>query len=144
MADRRHDRLRLPQQVNALFVNADAEAALSTCYGAFVGEVPPFQEIAYRGRKLAMEQELASEFRVLANEINHLTETDWFTRDFTLVGLRQALREIVACFPVYRTYVDSHGSRPEDRRDLDWAVDLRAAAQRPLRSQRLRFPVEPC
>ena len=108
--------------VNALFVNPDAEATLSECYQAFVGEVPPFDEAAYHGRKLAMEQELASELRVLANEINHLTESNWFTRDFTLVGLRQALREIVASFPVYRTYLDWHGIRSEDRRDLDWAV----------------------
>ncbi|VUX46007.1 Malto-oligosyltrehalose synthase [Candidatus Defluviicoccus seviourii] len=108
--------------VNALFVNPEAEAQLSRCYEEFIGARQDFHEIAYSGRKLAMEQELASELRVLANEINHLTESDWFTRDFTLVGLRQALREIVACFPVYRTYVDWHGIRAEDRRDLDWAV----------------------
>ena len=109
-------------KLNAVFVNSEDEATLSACYEAFIGEAPSFPEMTYRGRKLAMEQELASELRVLANEINHLTESDWFTRDFTLVGLRQALREIVACFPVYRTYVDPHGIRPEDRRDLDWAV----------------------
>ena len=108
--------------VNTLFVDPDGEAQLSCCYERFIGALPDFHEIAYRGRKLAMEQELASELRVLANEINHLTESNWFTRDFTLVGLRQALREIVACFPVYRTYVDWHGIRTEDRSDLDWAV----------------------
>jgi (1->4)-alpha-D-glucan 1-alpha-D-glucosylmutase len=110
--------------VNGLFVNPAGEAALSRCYEDFAGQRPWFDEVAYRGRKLAMEQELASELRVLANEINHLTESNWFTRDFTLVGLRQALREIVASFPVYRTYIDWHGIRPDDRRDLDWAVAL--------------------
>ncbi|MCU0839387.1 MAG: malto-oligosyltrehalose synthase [Rhodospirillales bacterium] len=110
--------------VNGVLIDPGGEAALSACYRASVGEVPSFQDIAYGGRKLAMEQELASELRVLANEINHLTESNWFTRDFTLVGLRQALREIIACFPVYRTYIDWHGIRPEDRRDLDWAVAL--------------------
>ena len=109
-------------EVNGLFVDREGEAALSACYLEFVSAVPSFDETAYRGRKLAMEQELASELWVLANEINHLTESDWFTRDFTLVGLRQALREIVASFPVYRTYIDWQGIRPEDRRDLDWAV----------------------
>ncbi len=110
--------------VNALFVNPAAEAALDACYLSFVGQTRTFDEMTYRGRKLAMEQELASELRVLANEINHLTESNWFTRDFTLVGLRQALREIVASFPVYRTYIDWSGPRTEDRRDLDWAVSL--------------------
>ncbi len=108
--------------LNGLFVNPDAEVGLCACYEQFAGAMPSFHEITYGGRKLAMEQELASELRVLANEINHLTESNWNTRDFTLVGIRQALREIVASFPVYRTYVDWHGIRPEDRRDLDWAV----------------------
>lgn len=108
--------------VNALLVDPAGEATLSRCYEAFAGPLPAFHDMAYQGRKLAMEQELASELRVLANEINKLTESNWFTRDFTLVGLRQALREIVACFPVYRTYIDWRGSRAEDRRDLEWAV----------------------
>lgn len=109
-------------RLNGLFVDPDGEEALTAAYEAFVGEMRAFHEIAYLGRKLAMEQELASELRVLANEINHLTERSWYTRDYTLVGVRQALREIVACFPVYRTYVDWHGIRTEDRRDIDWAV----------------------
>ncbi|MFZ1415740.1 MAG: malto-oligosyltrehalose synthase [Defluviicoccus sp.] len=108
--------------VNGVFVDPEGEAKVTADYEAFVGGMPDFREIAYRGRKLAMEQELASELRVLANEINQLTESNWFTRDFTLVGLRQALREIVASFPVYRTYVDWQGIRPEDRRDIDWAI----------------------
>jgi malto-oligosyltrehalose synthase len=109
-------------RVNGLFVDPDGEPELTATYEAFVGDMPSFREMAYRGRKLAMEQELASELRVLANEINHLTEGSWYIRDYTLVGVRQALREIVASFPVYRTYVDWHGIRPEDRRDIDWAV----------------------
>lgn len=108
--------------VNGLFVNAESEAAVSACYERFVGAVPDFHDTTYEARLLAMERELASELRVLANEINHLTESSWFKRDYTLVGLRQALREIVASFPVYRTYVDWHGITTEDRRDLEWAV----------------------
>src|ERR1700710_1652185 len=41
--------------------------------------------------------------------------------DFTGNVLQRALREVVASFPVYRTYVDTNGASAEDRRDLDWA-----------------------
>jgi (1->4)-alpha-D-glucan 1-alpha-D-glucosylmutase len=109
-------------RLNGVFVDPAGEAILTRLYRRVAGDRPPFAETAYLGRKLAMDQELASELRVLSNEINHLTETSWLTRDYTLVGLRQALRETVACFPVYRTYVDREGISPEDRRDLDWAV----------------------
>ena len=109
-------------RTNALFVDPAAEPELDRCYTEFVGDSAAFEEMVYECKTLAMDQELASELRVLANEFNKLTETNWLTRDYTLVGLRQAMREIVACFPVYRTYVDRGGADAEDRRDLDWAI----------------------
>ena len=45
------------------------------------------------------------------------------TADFTHNILRRALREVIACFPVYRTYVDDDGTPTDaDRRDLEWAI----------------------
>jgi (1->4)-alpha-D-glucan 1-alpha-D-glucosylmutase len=43
------------------------------------------------------------------------------TRDFTFTTLRHGLEEVIAAFPVYRTYVDEHVS-PEDRRYIEWAI----------------------
>ncbi len=109
-------------RVNGLFVNAEAEGVLHRAYERFIGAQAIFEEITYQSKKQAMDLELASELRVLANEYNRLTETSWQIRDYTLVGLRQALREVVASFPVYRTYVDDSGASSEDRRDLEWAI----------------------
>ncbi|HSF48839.1 MAG TPA: malto-oligosyltrehalose synthase, partial [Burkholderiales bacterium] len=47
---------------------------------------------------------------------------DRHTRDFTLSQLREALAEVIACFPVYRTYVRAGSVTPMDRRYVDWAV----------------------
>ena len=53
----------------------------------------------------------------------------------------RAASEIVACFPVYRTYVDGDGAPTDaDRRDLDWAVAQARRNETGRRSQRLRFP----
>ncbi len=119
-------------KLNGLFVDAAGESLMTRTYDRFIGGGPTFETITYEGKKQAMDLELASELRVLANEFNRLTETSWLTRDHTLVGLRQALREVVACFPVYRTYIDRRAASAEDRRDIDWAV---AHARR--RSQRV-------
>ncbi len=108
--------------VNGLFVDADAESVMEKAYERFIGDRITFEEITYAAKKQVMDLELASELRVLANEYNRLTETSWQTRDYTLVGLRQALREVVASFPVYRTYVDDEGASGEDYRDLEWAI----------------------
>jgi (1->4)-alpha-D-glucan 1-alpha-D-glucosylmutase len=109
-------------RVHGLFVDADNYAAMKRVYERFVGSAVSFEEIAYDGKRQVMDFELASELRVLANEYDRLTETSWLTRDYTLVGLRQALREVVAAFPVYRTYVDAEGATAPDRRDIDWAI----------------------
>src|SRR5690606_27083956 len=104
------------------FVHPQAERALSRIYRRFVGEAVDFDRILYACKKLVMRQILLSELEVLAHELDRLSEQSWRTRDFTVSGLRAALEEIAACFPVYRTYVDGRGASADDRRDIDWAI----------------------
>ena len=59
---------------------------------------------------------------MLGHEFYRLAQQSWLTRDFTLTGLREALADIITRFPVYRTYITEDGAKPEDRRDLDWAI----------------------
>jgi (1->4)-alpha-D-glucan 1-alpha-D-glucosylmutase len=47
---------------------------------------------------------------------------DWHTRDFTLNGMRAALEEVIAAFPIYRPYVSSRGVSAEDHRYIEWAL----------------------
>jgi (1->4)-alpha-D-glucan 1-alpha-D-glucosylmutase len=124
-------------RVHGLFVDPAGEAPLRRIYERFIGEPVDFEETAYVSKRQVMDFELASELRVLANEYNRLTESSWLTRDYTLVGLRQALREVVACFPVYRTYVDGNGASPQDRRDIEWAVTH--ARRRSVRADKTVF-----
>ena len=52
-----------------------------------------------------MRLALASEINVLAFMLDRLSESNRWYRDFTLNALTTAVREVIACFPVYRTYV---------------------------------------
>jgi (1->4)-alpha-D-glucan 1-alpha-D-glucosylmutase len=70
-----------------------------------------------------MRNEMASELHALAREAARVAHQNPRTADFTQNVLQRAIREVVACFPVYRTYVDSQGApSEEDRRDLTWAL----------------------
>ena len=60
-----------------------------------------------------MRHVLASELNVLANRLDRLSERNWQTRDFTLNSLREALSEVAACFPVYRTYLQKKTPPPK-------------------------------
>ena len=91
-------------------------------YRRFAGNQPDFDDQLYECKKLVMRTALSSELYVLANYLDRISESDRHTRDFTHTAQRAALFEVVACFPVYRTYVTGERVTEEDRRYVDWAI----------------------
>ena len=78
-----------------------------------------------------MGSSLASEVGVLARFLKTIAGSDRRTRDFTLTTLRRAIVEVVACLPVYRTYVSASGFSATDRQTIDLAID-RAQRRNPV------------
>jgi len=116
---------RFANVVGGLFVNRDAERAITEAYARFINHRYNYRELVYEKKKLIMSAPMASEVNVLARELDRTSELNRHTRDFTLNSLRRALEEFIALFPVYRTYVD--GWRPEvDQRDIqyiEWTIE---------------------
>jgi len=111
------------QTVNGLFVDGSAKGRIDRTYRAFIGEPLVWQEVSYEAKHLILETSLAAELNVLTHQLARIARSDRHTRDFTVNTLRQALTEVIACFPVYRTYIANHAS-DEDRRFIDWAIAL--------------------
>ena len=106
-----------------LLVDASAEAALSETYRGFAGGGDSFEEIARASKLKIMDNEMASELGALARAAARLARQSPMTADITRAILERAIKAIIACFPVYRTYVDLAGALSEaDRRDIAWAV----------------------
>lgn len=95
---------------------------MTRVYRRLAGRSESFDEVLYASKKRIMQVNLASEMNVLARELHSLSMCDWRTRDFTLNGMLAALEEVVAGFPVYRTYVSSRGASAEDHRYIEWAL----------------------
>ena len=112
---------RFATVVNGLFVDGAAEREFDRIYAGYAPEADPYDDIVYECRRLVMRGALASPLSMLATELVRIARLDIRTRDYTLNGLRQALLEIVACFPVYRTYI-AEAPSDQDRRHIDWAV----------------------
>ena len=107
-----------------LFVDPSAEAAFSATYRDFAGARSPFEEIAFASKLRIMDNEMASELGALGRSAARLARQSPMTADLTRAILTRAIKAIVACFPVYRTYVDLAGALAEaDRRDIAWAVN---------------------
>ncbi|WP_300320501.1 malto-oligosyltrehalose synthase [Accumulibacter sp.] len=113
---------RFANLVNNLFVDSSSERRMTRIYRDFTGVDSDFEELAYEAKKLIMHTALSSEFTVLANRLARIAAASRDTCDFTLNGLREALVEVVACFPVYRSYVAYGELSADDRRHIAWAV----------------------
>ena len=91
--------------VNGLFVDRPGLEELTRLYGRFIDQRLDFREVAHQSKLLILRAAMSSELQLLAHRLNRISERHRRTRDFTLNTLRVALREILACFPVYRTYI---------------------------------------
>jgi len=108
--------------VNGLFVDQSAATKMGRNYRAFIGQPIDFTLLAYGSRKLVLGLSLASELNTLANALSRIALSRRNTCDFTLNSLRRALAEIIANFPVYRTYISDEQVSAEDRFYIEQAV----------------------
>jgi (1->4)-alpha-D-glucan 1-alpha-D-glucosylmutase len=111
-------------QVLGIFIDADGEAAMTRLYRRITGQREDFDAVLYAAKQRIMRVNLASEMNVLARRFHRLSMNDWRTRDFTFRSMLTALEEVVAAFPVYRTYVSPRGAGPDDHRYIEWAIGL--------------------
>ncbi|QWV97503.1 malto-oligosyltrehalose synthase [Geomonas nitrogeniifigens] len=108
--------------VNGIFVDTEAAKQFDRIYDRFVKRVSDFTEIVYEKKKLVMQVSLSGEVNMLAHQLNNISEQDRLTRDFTLNSLARAISEVIACFPVYRTYANSPSVRDKDMQYIEAAV----------------------
>lgn len=111
-------------QVNGLFVDQQREKEMTRCYEKVLGARVEFEDWVYQCKKLIMKTTLNSELGVLTQQLYRLSKRNWSYRDFTLHNLRDAIMEVVSCFPVYRTYVTENQVSKKDGEYIEWAVRL--------------------
>jgi (1->4)-alpha-D-glucan 1-alpha-D-glucosylmutase len=112
--------------VNRLLIDTSSKGRMDRTYRSFIGEPRHWPQMAHECQLLVLRKSLASELNTASNLLARIAHGDRLTRDFTLASLWRALAEVIACFPVYRTYVTDSVSE-SDRRYIDWAI---AAARR--------------
>jgi (1->4)-alpha-D-glucan 1-alpha-D-glucosylmutase len=113
--------------VNNLFVDGRNKQALDAIYTRFVRgqrERLSFADLAYRSRKQIMHETMSGDINSLGYQLNRFSERNRHFRDFTLYNLIATLKEVLACFPVYRTYVTAgQPVSDHDRRYIRQAVE---------------------
>ena len=108
--------------LNGLFIDTSQARQLRRAYAKLTGRIEPFDDVLYASKRLIIETAMASELTVLTHMLDRIAQSSRKSRDFTRDSLREVIAEVVACFPVYRTYVDEDGWTPEDRAVVERAI----------------------
>ncbi|WEK04379.1 MAG: malto-oligosyltrehalose synthase [Candidatus Devosia phytovorans] len=105
-------------------VAAEAEPALTKTYADFIGPLTAPEDETYACKLRIMDNELAAELSTLSGLLTDLAWSVPATADLTTLGLRRAVREVIAHLSVYRTYIDDAGSTARDRREIGRAIAM--------------------
>jgi len=109
--------------VLGILINPASEESFTATYRDFIGRDTAFSPIVYDCKMHIMENEMASELNALGRDAGRIARQNPMTQDFTNTVLRRAIKQIVACFPVYRTYIELASDQDSsDRSDLDRAL----------------------
>lgn len=116
--------------VERLFVDDRGESDLDRAYSEFAGPVPPYRELEIEKKLLVLDRLFGSEAGRLSRLAAASAEAHKGPSGAT--PLSEAVRALVAAFPVYRTYVrpDEAAATREDADFIDQAI-ARAAGVRP-------------
>jgi (1->4)-alpha-D-glucan 1-alpha-D-glucosylmutase len=117
--------------VNGVFIERRNERAFTNLYHRFTGTSYDVETLIYNSKKLIMHASLASEVNVLAHLLDIISLSDRYARDYTRKALRDVIRETIACFPVYRTYIDERGEITERDRAYIHEAITRAKRRNP-------------
>src|SRR5438552_2847973 len=110
-------------QVMQLLLDSSAEAAITKTFHRFISHSVPFGHLLYAKKLQVMKLAMGNDVDVLGNMLDRLSERNRWYRDFTLEALSRAVREIIACFPVYRTYLaPGQLVSEEDRQIVERAI----------------------
>ena len=110
-------------QVNELFCQKENERAFTGIYASVTGLKDSYQNVVRDNKKLMIQEDMASDVHNLALLLKKISSRDRHGSDITLNALRRALTEVLAVFPVYRTYINQVEVSENDRKTISAAVD---------------------
>jgi (1->4)-alpha-D-glucan 1-alpha-D-glucosylmutase len=92
-------------QAGGLLVDGRNEDEFNRIYTAFTGESTDYSAMCREKKHLVLRDLLGSDINRLTTLFLEVCKSHRDRRDYTRQDVIRAIREVVACFPVYRTYV---------------------------------------
>ena len=111
-------------RLTGLFIDPAGEEPLTDVYHQLTGEPAEWAEVMTAKKRLVLRELLSADLNRLAALLTQVCERHPRHRDYTRHQLREALGEVIACFPVYRSYVRAEAGvvRAQDEASVDAAI----------------------
>ena len=100
---------------NGVFCQTKHEKEFDKIYAKFIGSRYDVVEMTYEKKRLIIGKHMAGDVERLAHQIEAISSRNRYGSDITLYGLKRALVELLAYFPVYRTYISNDFISKTDR-----------------------------
>uniref|UniRef100_I2Q0B7 Malto-oligosyltrehalose synthase n=1 Tax=Desulfovibrio sp. U5L TaxID=596152 RepID=I2Q0B7_9BACT len=97
-----------------LFVDGAQEKAFDRLYAGFTGRRQKAEDVVVWKKRRIIETHMFGDVENMARLINAVSSLDRQGFDITLRSTKRALTEVLAHFPVYRTYISPEVIRPVD------------------------------
>jgi (1->4)-alpha-D-glucan 1-alpha-D-glucosylmutase len=108
--------------LNGVFCAGAQRRKLTQIYERFTASENTCPDIAIDKKRLIIGKYMAGDIEMLAYLLKNVSSRDRHAADVTLYGVKRALVEVLAFFPVYRSYVSPETFSAEDRRQLQTAI----------------------
>ncbi|MEW6184101.1 MAG: malto-oligosyltrehalose synthase, partial [Bacillota bacterium] len=124
--------------VNGVFVDRRGADKLDEIYARLSRYETEFSDVVYIQKRRVMFQLFAGEVHTLARQLGKLAESDRYGRDLTVADIEEALVEVTACLPIYRTYIRDFEVSPRDSAYIAGAIQ-EAVRRHPAGNQACEF-----
>ncbi len=108
--------------VDGVLVDSRAGDELERIYRDASGLQGSYDDLLREAKVGITQTNFASELEVLSSDIKRIADADRRTRDYTFYALQRALVDIIAAFPIYRSYLGEGELDPEDVRLIRTSV----------------------
>ncbi len=128
-------------RVLGLFIDPNGEGPITEFYAEFTGESTDFPALARDKKHLVMRDLFASDMNRLTAQMADICESHRHYRDFTRREINSMIREVIACLPVYRTYVQAETEEitDTDRQVVQKAIETAKEHRPDIESQLFDF-----
>jgi (1->4)-alpha-D-glucan 1-alpha-D-glucosylmutase len=115
-------------RLGGLFIDPASEKPITDFYAGFTGEPVDYQAMVRDKKQYVLKELFGSDVNRLVTLLSQVCERQRRYRDYTRRELSTMIREVIACFPVYRTYIQAEQGKLDDS-DVEYVNEAIEAAR---------------